>query len=67
MAPIPLDSPGSWLPVSHLKVGDVIACPLCGRRVGLTEPPMAETPDPWEGSTAARVQVHWTEWKPPAE
>ena len=40
VARAPLDCPGSWLPVAHLKVGSVIECPVCGRRVGLTEPPM---------------------------
>jgi len=57
VARTPLDCPGSWLPVAHLKVGSVIACPVCGRQVYLSVPP--ETPDPWRGSKDARVQVHW--------
>ncbi len=49
-----LDCPGSWLPVSHLKIGDVIACPLCGRRVGLTVPPMPEHDPSVPGVTRVR-------------
>lgn len=36
--PRPARLPGSWLPVAHLKVGSVIACPVCGRRVVTRDP-----------------------------
>ena len=59
MAHAPLDCPGSWLPVQHLRPGDKIVCPVCGRKVYLSGPPLDELRDPWRGSKYARVQVHW--------
>ncbi len=67
MARPPLDCPGSWMPISHLKPGDKVGCPLCGKPVFLSVPPEDRNTDPWAGSAAARVQVHWTEWKPPPQ
>jgi DNA-directed RNA polymerase subunit RPC12/RpoP len=64
LARAPLDCPGSWLPVQHLQPGDKVACPVCGRKVFLSVPPMAETHDPWAGSKDARVQVHRVVSKP---
>lgn len=37
--PIPLDCPGSLLPVSHLQPGALVVCDICGRNVYLTIPP----------------------------
>jgi hypothetical protein len=60
VARAPLDCPGSWLPVHHLQPGDLIACPLCGRKVGVTVPPPDDYQgDPRAGSRDPRVAVHW--------
>ena len=34
--PIPLEYPGSLLPVTHLQPGDKVRCDFCGRDVYLT-------------------------------
>ena len=67
MARARLDCPGSWLPVQHLQPGDQIVCPVCGRKVILSVPPMPETLDPWAGSKDTRVQVHWAVAKMPQQ
>jgi hypothetical protein len=55
--PEPLGCPGSWQPEHTGFVGDVAACPMCGRAVRLVLPP-ARNRDPWEGSPDARVAPH---------
>ena len=57
--PIPLDCPGSLLPVPHLQPGDGVVCDFCDRKVYLTLPPPDGFRDPWRGSMDARVQAHW--------
>jgi hypothetical protein len=39
VAPIPLDCPGSLLPVTHLQPGDKVRCDFCGREVWVRPPP----------------------------
>jgi hypothetical protein len=58
--PVPLDCPGSLMPIPHLMPVDGIYCPVCNRKVYLTVPPPKGLTDPWRGSTLARVQAHWS-------
>jgi len=58
--PIPLDCPGSLLPVRHLQARDGVVCDFCRRKVYLTLPPPEGFRDPWRGSTMARVTPHWS-------
>jgi hypothetical protein len=63
-----MDCPGSGLPVHCLQPGDVIACPLCDRTVGVTAPPPGDDRgDPWSGSPDKRVTVHWFQQKAPPQ
>ena len=59
VSPIPLDCPGSLLPVPHLQAGGAVVCDFCERKVYLIVPPPAGFNDPWKGSEMARVTPHW--------
>ena len=60
VAPIPLDCSASLLPLPLLHAGDVIECPVCGRKVGLRDPPPDGFKDPWQGDQSPRITPHWS-------
>jgi hypothetical protein len=59
--PIPLDCPGSLLPVSGFTPGvDKVHCDFCGRDVFIRPPPPDGLRDPWPGDKRPRVNAHWS-------
>ena len=66
MAEAGRDCPGSWRPVPILQVGDVVICEVCGRRVGLTRPPVDYADDPSPDPKDRRAAVHCHGVRPPS-
>jgi hypothetical protein len=52
--------PASRLPLSGLRPGDGVDCPVCRRRLFLTAPPEDRGRDPWSGTNDPRLPFHCT-------